>query len=210
MTVGAKFTPKEAIKAFQLLISLGVRLLIASSTRSGVIEETLAKTANKIYSDKTGTAQELKKDISGITPSNEMFRQAFENATVSDGPLARYYLRTLERVAKREPDPLFTVNEDKEVVTLEHILPKKPEGNWPQFTSDEAETYSKRIGNLVLLLQKPNSDLKNAPWSKKRPHFRGHGYILTAQVGDASDWNVEAICKRQAELAKLALKAWPI
>ena len=152
----------------------------------------------------------LKKELSDIIPSDERFRQAFEIATVSDGPLARYYLRTLEKVGTKDPDPLFIVNDDKEVVTLEHILPKKPEGNWPQFTPDDVDTYCKRIGNLVLLHHKPNSDMKSAPWSKKRAHFRKHGYELTAQVASVREWNVEAICRRQAELAKLALRAWPI
>lgn len=210
LSIAAKFSPREAIKAFEILISLGVRLLIASSTRSGTIEETLAKAANKIFSGKITTTPELKKELTDVIPSNERFRQAFAIATVSDGPLARYYLRTLEKVAKKDPDPLFIVNDDKEIVTLEHILPKIPEKNWPQFTSDEVDAYSKRIGNLVLLEHKPNSDLKSASWSIKQPHFRAHGYVLTAQVASISIWNVEAICKRQAALAKLALKAWHV
>ncbi|MGA2586241.1 MAG: DUF262 domain-containing HNH endonuclease family protein [Candidatus Aminicenantales bacterium] len=210
LSIAAKFSPRETIKAFGLLISLGVRLLIASSTRSGTIEETLAKAANKIFIGKITTTLELKKELNDIIPTNERFRQAFAIATVSDGPLARYYLRALEKVAKKDPDPLFIVNDDKEIVTLEHILPKKPEKDWPQFTSDEVDTYSKRIGNLVLLGHKPNSDLKSASWSTKQPIFRTHGYVLTAQVASLSEWNVKAICSRQADLAKLALKAWPI
>jgi hypothetical protein len=34
--------------------------------------------------------------------------------------------------------------------------------------------------------------------------------FITPKVAAEPEWNVEAICKRQAELAKLALKAWPI
>jgi len=210
LAIAAKFPPKEAVRAFELLISLGVRLLIASSTRTGSVEEAVAKAAQKAFASDDCKALDLKKDLSEIIPSDERFRQAFEIATVSSGPLARYYLRTLERVAKKEADPLFTVSDDKEVVTLEHILPRKPEGNWPQFSPEEADNYWKRIGNMALLQQKTNSDMKSACWADKRQNFKGHGYELTAQVAAVPDWNVEAICRRQAELAKLALKAWPV
>ncbi len=210
LAIAAKFPPREAVGAFELLISLGVRLLVASSTRTGSVEEALAKAAYKAFAGDAARTADLKKELGDIIPSDERFRQAFEVATVSSGKLARQYLRTLEKVAKGEPDPLFTVTDDKEVVTLEHILPRKPEGNWPQFTPDEADSYWKRIGNMVLLHHKANSDLKSACWSDKRQEFKEHGYELTAQVAAVPEWNVEAICSRQAELAKLALKAWPV
>jgi hypothetical protein len=210
LSLAAKFQPKEAVWGFELLISLGVRLLVSSSTRTGSVEETLARAAHKVFAGDVTRTSDLKKELSEIIPSDEKFRQAFETATVSSGPLARYYLRTLEKVAKGEPNPLFTVTDDKEVVTLEHILPRKPEGNWPQFTSDEADSYWKRIGNMVLMHHKTNSDMKSASWALKRENFREHEYELTAQVAAVPEWNVDAICRRQADLAKLALKAWPV
>ncbi len=210
LSITDKFQPKESVRAFELLISLGVRLLIASSTRSGSVEETLAKAAHRVFTGDITNTSDIKKELNEIIPSDERFRQAFEIATVSSGPLARYYLRTLEKVAKGESSPLFIVNDDKEVINLEHILPRKPEGNWPQFTAEEADSYWKRIGNMVLLHHKTNSDLKSAGWLQKRPHFRDHDYELTAQVAALTEWNVDAICRRQADLAKVALKAWSI
>jgi Protein of unknown function DUF262/Protein of unknown function (DUF1524) len=210
LAIAAKFVPKESVKAMELMISLGVRLLIASSTRTGSVEESLAKAAHGAFVGGISTTNDLKRALGDIIPSDERFRQSFEVATVSNTKLARYYLRTLERIAKGEPDPLFTVTDDKEMVTLEHILPKQPEGNWPQFTSEEADSYWKRIGNMVLLHHKANSDLKSASWSDKRAQFSEHGYELTAQVAAVAEWNVQAICSRQADLAKLAIKAWPV
>jgi hypothetical protein len=210
LAIAAKFPPREAVGAFELLISLGVRLLIASSTRTGSVEEALAKAAHKVFAGDTARTADLKKELRDIIPSDERFRQAFEVATVSSGKLARYYLRTLEKVAKGESDPLFTVTDDKEIITLEHILPRKPEGNWPQFTPDEADSYWKRIGNMVLLHQKANSQMRSACWSDKRQEFKDHGYELTAQVASVPEWNVDAICSRQATLAKLSLKAWHV
>jgi hypothetical protein len=210
LAIGDKFAPKECVKGMEFMISLGVRLLIASSTRTGSVEESLARTAHDIFTGGISVAADLKKALGDITPSDQRFRQAFEVETVSSAKLARYYLRALERVAKREPDPLFQLTDDKEIVTLEHILPKKPEGNWPQFNADEADSYWRRIGNMVLLHQKVNSDLKSASWADKRAMFAKHGYTLTAEVASVRVWNVDAICERQAHLAKLAVKAWPV
>lgn len=210
LSIAAKFSPKEAVQAFQMFISLGVRLIIASSTRSGVIEESLAAAANKIFIGKTSTVAELKDNLRNIIPSDEQFRQAFEIATVSKMPLARYYLRTLENVAKQQPVPCYTITDDKEVISLEHILPGKPWGNWPQFTPEEVELYYRRIGNMVLLQSKSNSELKSSDWRTKRMTYKKHPYELTAQVATLPEWNVNRICERQKGLAELALKAWPL
>jgi hypothetical protein len=176
LSVAAKFPPKESLKAFELFISLGVRLIIASSTRSGVIEETLAKAANKIFTGRITNLAGLKAELAGIIPSDEQFRQAFEIVTVSRGPQARYYLRTLENVAKKQPTPYFKLADEKEVISLEHVLPQKPEGNWPQFTAEQAETCYKRLGNMVLLQSKSNNDLKNADWRTKCLAYKNHPY----------------------------------
>lgn len=210
LSVADKFSPKEAVQAFQMFISLGVRLIIASSTRSGVIEETLAAAANKVYLGQISTAGKLKKEISGIIPNDIQFQQAFEIATVSKGPLARYYLRALERVAKKQPDPWYTITDDKEVINLEHILPEKPEGNWPQFIPEEVEINYKRLGNMVLLQHKSNSDLKSGNFKAKCIVYKDSPYELTSQVATVKDWTVETIRERQKGLAKLVMKAWPI
>jgi hypothetical protein len=210
LAVAGKFSPQEASKAFQMFISLGVRLLIASSTRSGSIEETLGTAANKTYKWEITTAKQLKEEISNIIPSDEVFRLAFETATISKASLARYYLRSLEKVAKKEPVPWFVVNDDKEVITLEHVLPANTEGNWPQFTQESAEAYYRRLGNMILLSRKANSDLKSSGFDEKKKMYKDCPYELTRQIETANEWSAETINKRQKKLAELALSAWPL
>lgn len=210
LAVASKFTAKEANEAFRIFISWGVRLMIASSTRSGSVEEPLATSAQKVFAGDISTASSLKKEMSGIIPADEQFRQAFEIATVSKGVLARYYLRSLEMAAKNEATPWFVPNDDKQTINLEHVLPERFDGRWGRFDEDEARAYVKRIGNLALLLAKSNSDLRSADFKTKRAVYKTSPYELTRQISTVSEWNEDRIVERQKGLAELALRAWPL
>jgi hypothetical protein len=208
MAVAEVYEPKEAIKAYEVLISLGVRITIASSTSHGNVEETLNAVAHRIYKREISTAKVMREALEPIFPGDEKFRAAFAVATVSKSPLAKYYLRTLERVVKKEPTPWYNVNDDKEVINLEHILPESKGENWPQFSDQEAENYWKRLGNMALHSKKINSDLRSAPFSEKRPTYKECPYKLTSQIATAEDWTVGMINKRQTQMADFAVKAW--
>ncbi len=200
----------ETEKMFQFFVSLGVRLMIASSTRTGSVEEKLADVAHKIFNKQITRHDELRTELNGITPADEPFRVAFEDAKVSKGILARYYLRSLEMAGKAEPEPWHIPNDDRNVINLEHILPVKPEDNWPQFTPDEVKMYCRRIGNIALLRASVNSHIKSASFDDKKPSFEGSPYELTSQIASSDEWTTEQIINRQKTLAELAVKAWPI
>ncbi len=210
LAIAEKFDPKEANKAMKIMISLGVRLLIASRTTSGPIEQTLSDTAKSIYNSIIKDTNDLRKNIESIIPIDDDFKHAFENLTVSKAYLARYYLRSLEMALNDEPEPWFIPNDEKEIITLEHILPEEPENYWPQFSQDDADAYYRRLGNLALLKAKSNSDLKSMDFKTKISVYKESSYKLTSQIATVSDWTKEEIIKRQQELAKYALKAWPI
>jgi hypothetical protein len=210
LAVATRFSPNECAEACQMLISWGVRLLIASSTRSESIIEPFANAAHAVYMSKITTAKALQKQLSDIIPVDAQFRQAFEIATVSKASLARYYLRSLEMAAKNEATPWFIPNDDRQVINLEHVLPEKPEGNWPNFDEEKVRSYSKRIGNMTLLLAKSNSDLRSSDFAMKKEVYKDSPYELTRQIAGESDWNEEQIAARQRVLAELAVKAWPL
>ena len=201
---------KDLEGAFQYYVSLCVRLMLASSTRTGSVEEGLAAAAHRIYTGEITNIRELKDFLVGITPTNEKFMNAFETATVSNHKLARYYLRSLEMVAKNEPEPWHIPNDDRSVINLEHVLPEKTEGNWPHFSPEEVKIYSRRIGNLALLRASNNSTLKSAGFAEKKLTFKNSPYELTKQIASCKNWHAEEIIARQKTLAELAVKAWPI
>ena len=210
LAIAARMADSEAANSLQFMVSLSVRLVITAATRTGSVEEGIASVAHAVFDGTIKTFVQLKQKLSDLTPSDEAFRVDFESARVSKAQLARYYLRSLEMAAKGESEPWFNPNDDRAVINLEHVLPKKPGENWPQFTADEVGIYANRIGNQVLLRASDNSGLKSDPFETKKPIFASSPYILTNQIATISSWNADSIASRQKSLAEIALKAWPI
>jgi hypothetical protein len=210
LAIAQKFPDKEAEKAFRFCVSLSVRLMIASSTRTGSVEEGLAAAGHNIFVDKITTAAHLKSELKALSPTDEPFVAAFEAATLSNRKLARYYLRSMELAAKNEAEPWHIPNDDRSMINLEHVLPEKPEGNWPKFTDEQVKLYYKRIGNLCLMRASDNSAAKSADFKTKKPIFAKSPYVLTKQIADPTDWTTAEIIERQKTLANIAVKTWPI
>ena len=189
LAIAAKMDERETTNAFQLLVSLGVRLMIASSTRSGSVELPLSETAKKVFAGEITTTDSLTSSLGELIPSDAQFKAAFETARVSNSKLARYYLRSLELTAKKEPEPSFIPQEDGSVINLEHVLPRKPEGNWPLFSEDDHKLRATRIGNLALMRASDNSSKKSDGFEDKKPIYATSPYLLTSQLAELENWD---------------------
>ncbi len=210
LAVGAKMDQKEGSDALRFLLSLGVRLIVAANPRSRAVEEPLANTAKSVYSGDVRTAKQLAEALSAITPGDPRFREAFQMARVSKASLARYFLRSLEQTAKDDPAPSFVPEEDTRHINLDHVLPRTPEDNWPQFEKDEAQRLYTRLGNMALLRATSNSGLKSSSFAEKKPIYAESAFELTSQIAEEDTWNAEAINNRQQVLAGLAPDTWPL
>jgi hypothetical protein len=211
LSVTEKFTPVEGAKSLSLFVSIGVRILIAGRTNSGQIEQNFAQAALSAYRGDITTAAELRERLEAITPVDAEFEQLFATASSSKSALGRYYLHSLERALEDDSEPYFEANEDPASITLEHILPKTPQGtDWAQFGPEDVKRFSRRLGNMCLLSRTPNSELKSGPFEQKRPILADVPYRLTNSIAKFDDWTAETITERQKELALLAVKAWPV
>jgi Protein of unknown function DUF262/Protein of unknown function (DUF1524) len=210
MAIAEKFVEREADLAFTFCVSLGVRLMVSNGTRTGSVEEGIADVAYKIYSGAVTAKDQMVAQLKSITPTDTQFRTVFEGATASNRKLARYYLRALEMTGKGESEPWHIPNDDQSVINLEHILPEKTMGNWPQFSVDEVKIYRNRIGNLALLRSSENSGLQSDSFANKKLIYATCPYILTSQVANEAQWTAAEIIARQKTLAELAVRTWPI
>jgi len=210
LAIAAKMEGKEAALACDFLISLGVRLLVAATTRSGSVEEALADCARKVFVGDLGAAADVRKALVSVTPKDQDFREALERAKVTTPRLARYYLRSLEMAAKDEPMPWFVPLDDRTIINLEHVLPKKPEAAWPTFDDEAIDRYANRLGNLALIRAIDNSNIKSEAFADKKGVYAACPYVLTSQIAEVDDWTPESIVERQKTMAALGVAAWPI
>lgn len=208
LSIASKFSEKDAAQAFSFLISLAVRVLICGTSRNLTVEQAFASTANEIY--KGTLSSDFATSLKNVTPTDEHFAFEFERASVSKMQYARYYLRSLEMTAKGEKEPWLIPNDDKQTINLEHILPRKPENNWPQFNADDVYVYVNRLGNLALLQASQNSNLKTNRFEDKKVVYALSPYVLTKQIADADKWDKDSIIERQKVLASIAVKAWKV
>ncbi len=209
LAIAAKMTPRETTEAYAFLVSLGVRLLIAATIRSGSVETPVSAAARDVFAGKLTTASELKAQLKSLTPSDAQFREAFRGARSTTAKLARYYLRSLERAAKDEAEPWYLPQNDPAFINLEHVLPERPGDAWPHVSDEDVGQYAKRFGNLALLRVSDNSELKSKSFAEKKPVYEASPYILTSQIAEADEWTPETIVERQERLADLAVKTWP-
>lgn len=210
LAISAKMSHGQTQRSLEFLVSLAVRLLIASSTRSGAVEVPLAEAARRVFNGEVSTASELRAALADITPSDSRFEAAFSFVRVSNARHARYYLRSLQMAADAEESPWFIPQTDRDVINLEHVLPREPGENWPQFTPDETRMNYSRLGNLCLMRAADNSVLKSDSFEVKKPILAAAPYSLTAHIGDFEEWTPASIESRQSALAGYATQAWPI
>lgn len=100
------------------------------------------------------------------------------------------------------------------IVSIEHVLPQNPpkDSEWLEWFPDEDERneWTDKLGNLVLLSRRKNSQANNGDFGhKKQAYFVRGGvskFALTTQVVNEDKWTPEVLERRQRSLIS-ALKA---
>lgn len=202
------FDPVETEKAFRLFVSWSVRFLIFGG-RGGMLDEQYSRRAQEVGNGRITKARELRDAMVKYVPTDAEFEAAFATARVSRAHLARYYLRSIDKFTKDDPQPEYLANEDVDQISLEHVLPLTPTDDW-DVNNEEAEAVQKMLGNLVLLRANQNRDLGNAPFSRRRDVYAHSSYNVTRMVADYDRWGVAEIRARQEQLARLAVQTWTV
>lgn len=117
------------------------------------------------------------------------------------GKIAKYSLLRLEI----EGSELGNIRKEfGGIITVEHILPRNPpkDSTWLKlFTEEERNDLTNKLGNLVLLSRKKNSQAQNYDFKKKKDVYFLSGrkitdFNITKQLSDIYEWNPEELRKR--------------
>ena len=129
-------------------------------------------------------------------------------------PVRKYVLLRLDELLANQPG----VSYQHKMITVEHVLPQNPKDGsvWKQdFTDDERNQWTHRLGNLVLLNRAKNSEAQNYDFTRKKANYftspNGSAvFALTTQVLTLSEWTPAVIQRRQTELLASLDKEWDL
>lgn len=194
----------RAIEDFHFLFTA-----VTSSRSSGGISAMYSSFGRKIFEarDKNEAGviiNELIEKLVERRPSLSEFTASFEqinflNTNPKQGALVRYILQRLslhERLA---------FSDDINNLTIEHIYPQsKIDDHWkPEIVGC--------LGNLILLTQKDNGDLKDFYFVDKIKKLRALNGSVPAYVLSSESWTVDQISARTKHMAEVAYnEVWTI
>jgi len=146
-------------------------------------------------------------------PSDDKFRQDFQNRDLYNFRSRSYWLRRLENHGRKER---VAVDE----YTIEHILPQNENlsPKWREALGEEwqriQQTWLHTLGNLTLTAY--NSDYSDRAFTEKRdmPDASEKGLKqsplkLNQGLGILETWNEETIKARATKLAEIGVGVWP-
>ncbi|ARU21636.1 6-hexanolactone hydrolase [Ralstonia solanacearum] len=209
LSIAAHFDSKEVRRAMPMLVCWTVRFMVVGKLGSGPLEQGYADRAQDVSSGKITTASQLFEASKGFLSSDTEFEQAFAVAKASAQYLARFYLRVLEKQSAAAGDELV-VNPNVDAVNLEHVMPQKRAPHWLDISEEQHENYVKRLGNMALVDRDLNEKIGNLAFAEKAKLLAKSKISMTCEIASASTWGPSAIDERQRQMAKLAVKVWPL
>jgi hypothetical protein len=153
--------------------------------------------------------------VNALVPTGNEIRRAAEvvNGSLYLMPKVRaYVLLRLDAALATSEAPHPRANP-----TVEHVLPQTPEvgSKWLTWWPDEAvrTTWTHRLGNLVLLTQRKNSQAGRLDFDeKKKKYFSNKAGVsdfpLTTQVLQETDWTPVVVARRQTDLLAIVERLW--
>ena len=230
-----KFLPKDELefrKAAELCRNFCFRVLTICSKDTSFLEDKLGAAARRLTSG-AGLA-DIAKDFRAANSASE-FEGEFAEATESRTKVQYYILYELESVLGGASGLVPAPHSPHQ--NIEHILPRNfskaaaraSEWSWARGKLEKHKLYLNRLGNLCLLEGPINQQVSNYDFDAKqqgkypttaenfkgakRKDYRDSKLHLSTQLADVKkypSWSFKKIDQRQQELAKLALKAWPL
>ena len=107
---------------------------------------------------------------------------------------------------------------DLDTITVEHVLPQNPgdKSEWlKNFPTPEDRAHTHRLGNLLLLPRRKNSEASNWDFGKKKDRYftskRGVStFAITSQVLKEASWTPDVVVRRQREAIAALKKVWSL
>ena len=211
------FDTNEMERLLNHLIILTVRYQTIGKGRTGLLEIASARVAKGVFNGEFNSPQKVWNEYSQLVSGDTEFLEDFSRWEERKSARCRYVLAELEtaqykrRHRGRSPEKTVLWEE----LTLEHVFPVNPSNEWASEVKADPELkeeYLHRLGNLCLLQKKPNKEASSKGFLPKSENILAQSDLsLTSDIAKCyKKWTRTSIEKRQADLAELALLAWPL
>jgi uncharacterized protein with ParB-like and HNH nuclease domain len=210
LSVYKEFEDKEFIKVLKICSIISFRYSAIGRLNPNEMERIYNKCSIKVSSKEIITAKEVFDNLKNIYVDDEAFENSFSSASIDTGrnrKLVKYILINIEnQLDNKEYD--F----DESGSTIEHILPTNPENDslwYENFSIEEMEKLTSRLGNYILLENNINKKIGNDTFGNKIIKYKDSSYKI-ANDFKFEEWNPEKLKQHQKDFAKLAKSIWKI
>lgn len=199
-------------KFLRAITILSFRYNVICGRQSKDQERIYNQIAQEISSSAIENVNEALIKLRPIYPEDREFQAAFEEKALRttsqrNKKVMRFILFQLEEHLSSNA---FEIESSR--YTIEHIFPENPsDDNWRQFTEQQQEGFTHRLGNMTILEANYNRDLGRSGYDKKRLAYEKSCFAITRNLADQYDqWTMEKIRANQRWMAKQATSIWRV
>ena len=204
-----KFPTNEFIKLLKICINFIFRYLTIAELENKELERLFSEIAIDIRKGRIRNTKEIKSKLLRENIDDESFVSNFRKKQIKAVRVAKYILKKIESHLSPEGEKVV------KRITLEHILPKSPDDEWKEYLKEhdmDKDDFVYRIGNMTLLLEKPNKKAQSTFFINKRDNiYRKETRLeINSDLKNITSWTDQDILNRQEEFAKLASSIWTL
>lgn len=202
-------TPDQVTKMLRQMVVVSFRYTIVSSLSANELERTYSDAALAIRKNDSRNPQAIFKLIKSVYVDDKRFSEDFALKSFTKPQIARYVLIELNNALEQDK----AKGAKGDAVSLEHILPKNPDGSWVNAlrSSDDADEWVELIGNLTLLEKPVNRGLGNTDFAtKKSKGYTPSQLAINAAVAAEKVWTWKEIQARSNSLGDIAKVVWKL
>ena len=211
MTARRRFLDNDFNTLIRAIVMISFRYNVIGNFQTSEQERTYYAEADRISKGEHVKMGDVLQGLANVYPSDDTFRASFSEKVIGTAQsrnrrVVKYILCSLEKKKSGA-----TIDFENDTISIEHICPQNPEGNWQSFSDEEVEALSSRLGNMTLLQIGQNKDLGNQEYAAKRPVYAASIFAITREVAEQnSDWTPERVTARQNALAATATSIWRV
>ncbi len=187
------------------------RYNVICGRQSNELEVAYNQIARELSTGEIVSAKAAIAKLRPVYPNDAEFRAAFAGKALRttssrNNKVVRFILFRLEAQLSRQP-----LEFESAKYGIEHVLPENPSADWHQFSDQQREAFTYRLGKMTLLTTADNSDLGNSGYAAKRLSYQKSDFAITRKLAEEfDDWTVEKLRSHQIWMAKQATGIWRV